>query len=115
MITQRLIPSDAIAAEFGPISELRLLRTGEFDFDAIRHHAEAHTLWTLVDGPYGPLLTSGNHLVNRMAYFSSVKTVPDDVIVDEAPDEALVTCETCDTAWDGDLYERCPYCEDTNR
>ena len=112
MITQRLISHDAIEAEFGPISELRLLRTGAFDFDAIRHHAEAHTLWTLVDGPFGPLLTSGYHLVNRLAYFSSAKPVLDDVIVDEALDEALVTCETCDTAWDSDLYERCPYCAD---
>lgn len=112
MITQRLISSDAIAAEFGPISELCPLRTGEFDLAAIRHHAAAHTLWTLVDGPFSPLLTSGYHLVNRLAYFSSAKPVPDDVIVDEAPDEALVTCETCDAAWDSDLFERCPYCED---
>lgn len=44
MITQRLISSDAITGEFGPISELPLLRTGEFDRDAIRHHAEAHSL-----------------------------------------------------------------------
>jgi len=115
MITQRLIPSDAIAAEFGPISELRALRTGEFDLDAIRRHANSRTLWTLVDGPFGPLLTSGYHLVNRLAYFSSAKPMPVDVIVDEAPDEALVTCEICDGAWDTDLYERCPYCEDEGR
>ncbi|MDP1859838.1 MAG: hypothetical protein Q8K82_14290 [Gemmatimonadaceae bacterium] len=112
MITQRLISSDAIAAEFGPISELRPLHTGEFDLAAIRYHARAHTLWTLVDGPYGPLLTSGHHLVNRLAYFSSAKPVRDDVIVDEAPDKALVTCEICDAAWDTDLDERCPYCAD---
>ncbi|MFA6166531.1 MAG: hypothetical protein WC700_07950 [Gemmatimonadaceae bacterium] len=72
------------------------------------------TLWTLADSPFGPLLTSGYHLVNRLAYFSSAKPVPDNVIVDEAPDEALVTCETCDTAWDSDLYERCPYCADVD-
>ncbi len=112
MITQPLISHDAIEAEFGPINELRPLRTGEFDLAAIRHHAAARTLWTLVDGPFGPFLTSGYHLVNRLAYFSSAKPVPDDVIVDEAPDEALVTCEICDAAWDTDLYERCPYCED---
>jgi hypothetical protein len=112
MITQRLISHDAIETEFGPISELRPLRTGEFDLATIRRHADAHTLWTLVDGPFGPLLTSGYHLVNRLAYFRSAKPVPDDVIVDETPDEALVICESCDAAWDTDLYERCPYCED---
>ncbi|MHB8837581.1 MAG: hypothetical protein ACYC7F_01365 [Gemmatimonadaceae bacterium] len=112
MLTQRLIPSDVIEAEFGPINEVRPLRTGEFDLAAIRHHAGAHTLWTLVDGLFGPLLTSGYHLVNRLAYFGSAKPVPDEVIVDEAPNDALVSCETCDAAWDSDLYERCPYCED---
>lgn len=115
MTVARLVSSDAIAAEFGPISELRVMRTGEFDVDAIRHHSQSHTLWTLVDGPYGPLLTSGYHFVNRLAYFSSAKPVPADVIVDEVPDISLVACDTCDTAWDSDLYERCPYCEDEDR
>lgn len=112
MTIQRLMSPDAIAAEFGPISELRALRTGAFDLDAVRRHSESRTIWTLVDGPYGPLLTSGYHFVNRLGYFSSAKPVPDDVIVDEAPDMSLVVCDTCDTAWDSDLYERCPYCED---
>lgn len=111
MTIQRLMSPDAIAAEFGPISELRALRTGAFDLDAVRRHSESRTIWTLVDGPYGPLLTSGYHFVNRLAYFVSAKPVSDDVIVDEAPDVSLVACDTCDTAWDSDLYERCPYCE----
>lgn len=112
MTIQRLMSPDAIAAEFGPVSELRALRTGAFDLDAVRRHSESRTLWTLVDGPYGPLLTSGYHFVNRLAYCSSAKPVPDDVIVDEAPDMSLVACDACDTAWDSDLYEGCPYCED---
>lgn len=104
--------TDAIAAEFGPISELPSTRTGVLDLDAVCRHSESRTIWTLVDGPYGPLLTSGYHVVNRLAYCSSAKPVPDNVIVDEAPDVSLVTCDTCDTAWDSDLYVRCPYCED---
>ena len=115
MTTQRLMSPEAIAAEFGPIHELRTLRTGELDLDAVRRHSESRTLWTVVDGPYGPLLTSGYHIVNRLEYRSSAKPVPDDVIVDEAPDTALVMCDTCETAWDSDLYERCPYCEDAGR
>lgn len=103
---------DAIAAAFGPVSELRALCNGEFDLDAVRRHSKSRTLWTLVDGPCGPLLTSGYHIVNRLAYCSSAKPVPEDVIVDEAPDMSLVVCNACDTAWDSDLYERCPYCED---
>ena len=67
------------------------------------------------DCPYGPLLTSGYHLVNRLAYFSSAKPVPEDVIVDEAPDVPLVACDACDAAWDSDLYEGCPYGEDAGR
>lgn len=112
MTIQRLMSLDAIAAEFGPVSELSALRTGEFDLDEVRRHSESRTLWTLVDGPSGPLLTSGYHVVNRLAYCSSAKPVPDDVIVDEEPDVSLVACATCDTACDSDLYEGCPYCED---
>jgi hypothetical protein len=112
MITTRQLSPEAIAAEYGLLRELPLLATGEFDLAAIRSHAHSRTLWTLVDGPFGPLLTSGYHLVNRLAYFRSAKPVPDDVIVDEAPDDALVTCGSCDAAWDTDLFERCPYCED---
>ncbi|MFA6168680.1 MAG: hypothetical protein WC700_18805 [Gemmatimonadaceae bacterium] len=111
MTVQRSISVDAIAAEFGPISELRALPTGAFDIDAVRRHSESRTLWTLLDGPYGPSLTSGYHFVNRLAYWSSARPVPDDVIVDEAPDMSLVACDTCDAAWDSDLYEGCPYCE----
>lgn len=112
MTIQRLMSLDAIAAEFGPISELRALRTGAFDLDAVRRHSESRTLWTLVDGPYGPLLASGYHFVNRLAYCCSGRPVPDDVIVVEAPDVSLVVCDACDTAWDSDLHERCPYCEE---
>lgn len=115
MTIQRLMSPDAIAAEFGPISELRALRTGALDLDEVRRHSESRTLWTLVDGPYGPLLTSGYHVVNRLTYCSSAKPVPDDVIVDEAPDVSLVTCEACGTAWDSELCESCPYCEDDGR
>lgn len=111
MTIQRLMSPDAIAAEFGPVSELRTLSTGAFDPDEVRRHSESRTLWTLVEGPYGPLLTSGYHVVNQLAYCSSAKPVPDDVIVDEAPDESLVACDTCGTAWDSDLYASCPYCE----
>ena len=112
MTVQRCISADAIAAEFGPISELRALRTGAIDLDAVHRHSESRTLWTLVDGPYVTLLTSGYHFVNRLANCSSAKPVPNDVIVDEAPDTSLVVCDTCDTAWDSDLYERCPYCQE---
>jgi hypothetical protein len=112
MITARQLSPEAIASEYGPISELPMLASGEFDLAAIRSHASSRTLWTLVDGPFGPLLTSGYHIVNRLAYFRSAKPVPDDVIVDEAPDDAIVTCEKCDAAWDSDLFEGCPYCED---
>lgn len=112
MTVQRSISAGAIAAEFGPINELRSLPSGAFDLDAVRRHSESRTLWTLVDGPYGPLLTSGRHFVNRLAYWSSAKPVPDDVIVDEVPDVSLVICDRCDAAWDSDLYEDCPYCED---
>ncbi|HEY3287737.1 MAG TPA: hypothetical protein VGJ96_11535 [Gemmatimonadaceae bacterium] len=115
MTIQRLMSPDAISAEFGPISELPALRTGVIDPGVIRAHRKSRTLWTLVDGPFGPLLTSGYHLVNRLAYCSSAKPVPHDVIVDEAPDTALEVCDTCDAAWDSDLYEQCPYCEGDSR
>lgn len=111
MTIQRLMSHDAIETEFGPISELRAPHAGTFDRDTVRRHSESRTIWTLVDGPHGPLLTSGYHFVNRLAYCSSARPVPADVIVDEAPDVSLVACETCDAAWDGDLYEGCPYCE----
>lgn len=112
MTTQRLMSPGAIAAEFGPLSEVHAPHSGAFDSDAVRRHSESRTIWTLVDGPFGPLLTSGYHVVNRLAYCTSAKPVPDDVIVDEAPDTALVVCDACDVAWDSDLYENCPYCED---
>lgn len=112
MTVQRSLSADDIAAEFGPINELPAQQSDALDREAVRRHSESRTLWTLVDGPYGPLLTSGYHFVNRLAYWRSAKPVPDDVIVDEAPDMSLVACDTCDAAWDSDLYESCPYCED---
>lgn len=50
--------------------------------------------------------------MNRLAYYRSEKPVPAGMIVDEAPDTALVPCDECSGWWDSDLYDSCPYCED---
>jgi len=103
------IPRDAIEVEYGTLVELRLSPTR--DRVAIEEHRQARTLWTLVDGPCGPLFTSGFHHVNCLGYYASERPVPEGVIVDEAPDPALVPCDDCGSSWDSDLFESCPYCE----
>ena len=105
-------PRDSIVAEYGTLTELRPNADSERDRAVIQAHLERRTLWTLADGPCGPLFASGYHLVNRLAYYRSEKSVPAGIIVDEAPDPALVPCDDCGVSWDSDLYDSCPYCEE---
>ncbi len=112
MVTAFVLSRDMINAEYGLLTELRPSTNRTINHAVIQAHVDRGTLWTLVDGPCGSLLTSGYHHVNRLAYYRSEKPVPAGVIVDEAPDPALVPCDDCCTSWDSDLYDKCPYCED---
>jgi len=109
-----LLAAEGRVAEDGgeELKELRLDPRRIRDFAAIEVHTFSRTLWTLVDGPSGPLLASGFHCVNRLAYYSSERPVREGIVVDEAPDPALVSCADCGSSWDSDLYDFCPYCED---
>lgn len=107
-----ILTRDAIEAQYGTIGELHPSSTRVRDLAWTEAHIAKRTLWTLVDGSCGPLLTSGFHRVNCVGYYFSERPVPEGVIVDEAPDPALVPCADCGTLWDSDLYDSCPYCED---
>ena len=63
-----------------------------------------------MDGAPVPTFTSGYHLVNRMGYYRSEKSVPVGMIIDEQLDESIGLCSDCDALWDIDFSDVCPNC-----
>lgn len=101
---------DAIETEFGVLNEIPSLPSGALDMEAINFHITTKSLWTLVDGAPVPTFTSGYHLVNRMGYYRSEKSVPVGMIIDEQLDESIGLCSDCDALWDIDFSDVCPNC-----
>ena len=77
---------------------------------AINGHLATNSLWTLVDAGPVPTFTSGYHMVNRMGYYYSEKSVPIDMIIDEQCEESIGNCSDCDALWDTDFDYTCPNC-----
>ena len=107
----RLMPMEAIEAEFGVLVEIPSLPSGALDMEAINFHLTTNSLWTLVDAGPVPTFTSGYHLVNRMGYYCSEKSVPIDMIIDEQCEESIGNCSDCDALWDTDFDNTCPNCD----
>lgn len=110
----RLMSMDAIETEFGVLNEIPSLPSGALDMEAINFHLTTNSLWTLVDAGPVPTFTSGYHLVNRMGYYRSEKSVPAGMIIDEQPDESVGLCSDCDALWDIDFADTCPNCGGRN-
>lgn len=106
----RLMPMEAIEAEFGILVEIPPLPSGALDMEAINFHLATDSLWTLVDGGPVPTFTSGYHIVNRMGYYCSARSVPIGMIIDEQCDESIGNCSDCDALWDTDFDSTCPNC-----
>jgi len=67
------------SASFGTVDgNGTMFETYGEEFEFVRGQ-DPRTVWTLIDGDDGPLISSGYHLVNRLGYFVSKQSLPDDV------------------------------------